>query len=379
MRKLYILLLSLVVALSSCTTMLETASTMDVTSSLNTAVVADLDVAPERITYTMTPQKAVRRGGLANIKRVAESEALEKNGGGDLLLNPEYTVTQRRGLFSKKVTSVSVSGRPANYINVRSLPDSVWCNPVFRGVATTKRKMYTEKSIKPKRENTQRYLPLKKTTWMLRVGVGSTRFSTGEDGTEVSRRCGYSVGLEFNRAIRQKGAYWGMDFTFASRGFDAEFYGHKSGHYYPNHSVSRDVYHESRSLYAHNFQWNMLNFGWKIRLGRSGMYLDPHFGVYTSLDYAVNFELDQNYYTQNWYNQQYGHLYKENDVHDAEDFGEQFDVGLKFGIGFWFNRKWNADFTIQKGFSETYYDNGYPSLQSGHGCLNMMFRLGYAF
>lgn len=93
MRKLYILLLSLVVALSSCTTMLETASTMDVTSSLNTAAVADLDVAPERITYTMTPQKAVRRGGLANIKRVAESEALEKNGGGDLLLNPECILT----------------------------------------------------------------------------------------------------------------------------------------------------------------------------------------------------------------------------------------------------------------------------------------------
>jgi len=89
---------------------------------------------PQRISYTMTPSKAVRRGGLANVKQAAENEALEKKGGNaDLLVEPEYVVEKTNYFFFKKIKSITVSGRPAKYKNFHSLNDSVWCNPVFRG------------------------------------------------------------------------------------------------------------------------------------------------------------------------------------------------------------------------------------------------------
>lgn len=38
----------------------------------------------------------------------------------------------KRNLFGKKVSSVTVTGRPAKYKNFRSLPDKVWTDEVFR-------------------------------------------------------------------------------------------------------------------------------------------------------------------------------------------------------------------------------------------------------
>lgn len=75
MRKSYYFLGSVIALLSSCTTMTKTASTANITSTLQSATVADLDVAPQRITYTMTPSKAVQRGGEANVKRGGRSRS----------------------------------------------------------------------------------------------------------------------------------------------------------------------------------------------------------------------------------------------------------------------------------------------------------------
>lgn len=122
--------------LSSCTTLTKTARTASTTTSLQSATVADLKVADERITYTMAPSKEIRRGGLSNIKQAAEQEALTKNGNADVLLEPQYVISKRKGLFGSKVTSITVSGRPAYYTNFRALDDSVWSNPVFRGIKT---------------------------------------------------------------------------------------------------------------------------------------------------------------------------------------------------------------------------------------------------
>ena len=83
----------------------------------------------------MSPTKAVRRGGLANVKQAAENEALAKLGGNaDLLVEPEYVVEKTNYVFFKKVKSITVSGRPAKFTNFHSLNDSVWVNPVFRGL-----------------------------------------------------------------------------------------------------------------------------------------------------------------------------------------------------------------------------------------------------
>lgn len=117
---------------SSCTTttLTKTATTADVSSQLLSATVADLVVAPERISATLITTPAIRRGGLANVRRAVEAEALRsyKDGNYDVLVAPEYIVEQKDG----KVSSITVTGRPAYYTNFRSLNDSVWCNPAFR-------------------------------------------------------------------------------------------------------------------------------------------------------------------------------------------------------------------------------------------------------
>ena len=74
---------------ASCTTVTKTATTANVPSSLLSSTVADLEVMPQRISYTMSPSKAVRRGGMANVKLAAENEALAKMGvNADLVLEP---------------------------------------------------------------------------------------------------------------------------------------------------------------------------------------------------------------------------------------------------------------------------------------------------
>lgn len=120
---------------TSCTTITKTATTEKLPAAFYNATVADLDVAPERIYYTMTPTKAIQRAGLGlgNVKQAAVNEALQKNGNADILVEPEFVIVQKKRLFCRnKVLQITVSGRPAKYTGFHSLNDSVWCNPVFR-------------------------------------------------------------------------------------------------------------------------------------------------------------------------------------------------------------------------------------------------------
>lgn len=134
MKKILLSAATFVALLSSCSTVVKTASTAETTSSIENATVADLEVAPERITYRTSPSKAIQRGGLANVKHAAESEALTANGNADVLVEPQYIIEKKKSLFGSKITSVTVTGRPAKYRNFRSLNDSVWSNPAFRGL-----------------------------------------------------------------------------------------------------------------------------------------------------------------------------------------------------------------------------------------------------
>lgn len=135
MKRVHILLISSALLLSSCNTLVKTARTAEVAPSLKSATVVDIVPATDqRITYTLEPTKALQRGGVNNIKQAVEAEALAKNGNADALLEPQYVITKRQGLFGSKVTSITVSGRPVYYQNFRTLNDTVWCNPAFRGV-----------------------------------------------------------------------------------------------------------------------------------------------------------------------------------------------------------------------------------------------------
>lgn len=129
-----ILMMAICMASVSCSTTFKTARTETVPYSMYNATVADLDVAAERIVYTYTPSKEICRAGAENCKRAAIQEALTKFGNADLLVEPQFIITKYDGIFSHKITSVTVSGRPAKYTNFHSLGDNVWCDPIFRGV-----------------------------------------------------------------------------------------------------------------------------------------------------------------------------------------------------------------------------------------------------
>ncbi len=131
--KKYLFMLAAALLSAACTTTTKTARTESVPYSMYNATVADLDVAPQRITYTLMTTKAIRKGGPANCKRAAVQEALAANGNADMLLEPQFVLNHYRGLFCSKITSVTVTGRPAFYKNFRSMDDKVWTDPVFRG------------------------------------------------------------------------------------------------------------------------------------------------------------------------------------------------------------------------------------------------------
>lgn len=133
MKKLF-LMAAVAATLVSCTTTTKTARTETMPYAMYNASVADLDVAAERVVYSMAPSKELQRAGLPNCKRAAVQECLSKNGNADLLIEPMFSVSVRRNLLGEKITNVTVSGRPAKYKNFRSLPDKVWTDPIFRGV-----------------------------------------------------------------------------------------------------------------------------------------------------------------------------------------------------------------------------------------------------
>ena len=125
--------LSAVLLLSSCITTTKTARTAMTSASIKNATVADLRVSDQRVVYAMSPSKAIQRAGLSNVKQAAIQEALIKYGNADVMVEPEFVIEQERTLFGSRISSITVTGRPAYYQNFRTLPDSVWHKPGFYG------------------------------------------------------------------------------------------------------------------------------------------------------------------------------------------------------------------------------------------------------
>jgi hypothetical protein len=127
-----LLLVCATFALTSCITTVKTAKVADTEGQLLSATVADLEVSPVRVSYTMAPTKAIQRAGLDNVKQAAIRECLEKNGNADVLVDVEYVIEKEKLLFGSRINLITVSGHPARFRNYRSLNDSVWTNPAFR-------------------------------------------------------------------------------------------------------------------------------------------------------------------------------------------------------------------------------------------------------
>lgn len=105
--------------MTSCSTVQKTAKTQNVPITIQTSTAADLDIAPERVSYTLVPDRALRKGGgQKNVMDAAVQELLQQNGNADVLIDPMYVV-KRSGLMHK-IRAVTVSGRPAKYKNFRN-------------------------------------------------------------------------------------------------------------------------------------------------------------------------------------------------------------------------------------------------------------------
>lgn len=107
-----------VLGLGSCSTITHTAATADVETRLYNLTVADLEVKEEKASATeewqWTPFTAFN---LTEAKNNAAAKLLEQNGG-DVLLEPNFTVT-RRGFM--RGGSVTVTGFPAKYTNFHAM------------------------------------------------------------------------------------------------------------------------------------------------------------------------------------------------------------------------------------------------------------------
>ena len=84
------------------------------------AVLADLDVSSEKISYFMIPSKTVLQGGEKNVIKTAVREALLANGNADVLVGLN---TQIKYDAKGQPESITVTGYPAKYVNFRSPSD----------------------------------------------------------------------------------------------------------------------------------------------------------------------------------------------------------------------------------------------------------------
>lgn len=105
------------ILLPSCSSIRKTSTSVDVATPVLTETVAELNVSPKKITYTLRPSKAVRRGGEKNVIQTAVSEALKENGNADVLVGMQYEMKKK----GSKIKYVTVTGYPATYKNFQSV------------------------------------------------------------------------------------------------------------------------------------------------------------------------------------------------------------------------------------------------------------------
>lgn len=120
MKKILILA-SLTLLLASCSVhKASVASTSVYSPAVETVTVASLDVEKEKISYVYYPTKKDAKSlSEKQLIKNAIYMALSTNGGADELVEVNYYITTKRGLFSRRVESVSVRGYPAFYKDFR--------------------------------------------------------------------------------------------------------------------------------------------------------------------------------------------------------------------------------------------------------------------
>ncbi len=121
-KHVYVLIVALfaTLGLASCSSVKHTSTTVDVDTSVSSKNTADLVVAPQKISYTLKPSKAVRRCGEKAVIKTAVAEALKANGNADVLVGFQYEIKKTKNFFGKtNIKYVTVEGYPATYTNIQ--------------------------------------------------------------------------------------------------------------------------------------------------------------------------------------------------------------------------------------------------------------------
>ena len=109
-----------ILGMASCSTIRHTSTSGPVATEVVSHATADLQVSQQKITYTLKPSKAVRRGGEKNVINTAVAEALRANGNADVLVGMEYEIKRTRNFFGvSNIKYVTVTGYPATYVNIK--------------------------------------------------------------------------------------------------------------------------------------------------------------------------------------------------------------------------------------------------------------------
>lgn len=116
MKKTVLLAVVAAAALTSCSSIHNTATTKAIDTEIYNRTSANLTVSDKVASTTIYPTKAQRRAGERSMKAAAITKCLEENGG-DILVAPQFEVKKSHGLFGSKIVYIKVSGHPATYVD----------------------------------------------------------------------------------------------------------------------------------------------------------------------------------------------------------------------------------------------------------------------
>lgn len=178
------------------------------------------------------------------------------------------------------------------------------------------------------------------TTWFVRAGLNI--MSADFDGEDSDNAFGYDINVGFQKPFTDLGFYWGMEMGLFSRGYTLE--------------DSYDGCDESTYI-GHSLSFSPVTLGFKYDINvLGGITLDAHAGAFISYTYGESSECDCG------------------DIDEDEWFGggDCLDYGCKVGIGAWWKNKYNLDFSYQRGFNDSWFE------EDGH-FSSFTVSLGYAF
>ena len=201
------------------------------------------------------------------------------------------------------------------------------------------------------------------TRWYMRLGLGLSKF-VGEDvkDADLSAKPSYDFMFGFQKPIAQSSAYWGMELGFGQRGYKQSI-----EEKYDGAKLALD-----QTFKTHNIKVVPFQFGYRAEIGSTNFAVDPHLGVFVSYDFAGKKTIDKFTIDGEDVTDELDSDLKETSLSDMDNY-PGVDVGIQFGVGFWWKNV-NLDFTYQRGFIPVWDYDDCKVFSS-----QFMIRLGFSF